>query len=211
MNGMARKWVMMAVYPVVKIRNVIRGILLAWGGKRIKEWIWNREFSGGRWDCLKDTAGDCVYKFIEKYCNNGSILDLGCGSGNTGNELDITRYNHYTGIDISGVAIKNAIDRIKLGNRGDKNLYYQFDIAKYIPNQKYNVVLFRDSIYYSPVSSIKPLLDRYSSFLKDNGVFIIRICDREAYGEYVELIESHYKLIERYRPEMEKTTVLVFR
>ena len=199
------------MYLAAKIKNIIRAILLKWGGTRIRERIWNREFSGGRWNCLEATPDDPVYQLVEKYCNRGNILDLGCGSGSTGNELKITQYNSYTGIDVSGTAIQMAIERSKANGRSNKNEYYQSDIFNYRTSQKYNVILFRDTIYYLPLSKIKNLLNRYSSHLEDNGLFIVRMYDRENGAQYVNLIESNYKLVEKYLPAATKTIVLVFR
>jgi SAM-dependent methyltransferase len=201
---------MKATYLLTKSKNVARRLLLEWGGPKMRESIWNREFSKGQWDCLKDTVGDCVYEFIEKYCNGGSILDLGCGSGSTGNELDITRYGSYTGIDVSGVAIDVAHERAKANGRSNKNEYAQSDITTYVPHQKYNVILFRDSIYYLPASKIQSVLDRYSAYLESSGVFIVRIFNREQYVHYVDRIESNYRLVERYWPSATKTAVLIF-
>ena len=199
------------MYLTAKLINFTRGTLLKWGGTRIRERIWNREFSGGRWNCLKDTPDDCVYQFVEKYCDGGSILDLGCGSGSTGNELNIAQYGSYTGVDVSGVAIEMAIKRSQYNNRNKKNAFYQSDIYDYTPSRKFNVILFRDTIYYLPLKQIKPLLKRYSTHLEDNGFFIVRMFDKESGAQYIDLIKRNHKLIEEYAPADTKTIVLVFR
>lgn len=199
------------MYLIDRLGAIARRILLERGGARIKEHIWNREFSGGRWTCLEDTVGDCVYQFVEKYCNGGSILDLGCGSGNTGVELDGTRYDVYTGIDISRVAIRTAMDRARSAGRIDKNKYFQSDIVEYTPTRRHNVILFRDSIYYVPLDTVKPMLDRYAAYLQHDGVFVTRMFDREKGKQYVDLIERHYILVEQYCPTTTKTSILVFR
>lgn len=196
---------------ISKLSSVLRWALLLWGGTRIREYIWNREFSGGRWTCLEDTAGDCVYRLVEKYSNGGSILDLGCGSGNTGEELDSSKYEAYTGVDVSGVAIRTARERAKASGRDKQNRYYQSDILKYVPHDKYHVILLRDSIYYLPTAKAKLLLDRYSVYLEDKGVFVVRLYDKDNAKQYVDLIQSNYKLVERDWPTTTKTGVLVFR
>src|ERR1700674_5764890 len=93
------------MYLAQRVRNVSRGLLQRYGTESMKRALWNSEFMGGRWNCLDDTSGDCVYPYVEKYARNGSILDLGCGSGNTGIELDVTAYQQYVGVDISDAAI----------------------------------------------------------------------------------------------------------
>lgn len=201
----------MLFHLTTKIRNIMRRGVLQWGGVKFKKYIWNDEFLKGRWDCLRNTPGDCVYKYIEQYCNKGSILDLGCGSGNTGNELDINQYSTYTGVDVSSVAIQFALERTKANDRSKKNNYCQSDIYTYTPCQKYNVILFRESIYYLPLNKIRPLFKRYSLYLENNGVFIVRIADRFHYGQYVDMIESNYKIVEQYLETTTKTIVFVFR
>ena len=72
--------------------TVIRGLIKRYGPSRIKMILWDQEFSGTHWDFIDDTAGDCVYSHLEKQLHGGSILDLGCGPGNTANELAASAY-----------------------------------------------------------------------------------------------------------------------
>jgi len=196
---------------VNKIRNVLRGILQGFGTHRIKRKLWDAEFSTGRWDHLESTVGDIVYEYVEKYCRNGSILDLGCGSGNTGNEIDISKYQHYSGVDISDVAVQKAGLRSKSNQRGEKNQYFQSDIISYMPSQNYDVILFRESICYVPRHRVQATLERYSHYLKEGGVFIVRLYDGTAYAEVVDQIERNHKVCEKYYPTPSGTIVLVFR
>ena len=51
---------------------------------------------------------------------------------------------------------------------------------------------------YIPKSEIKGVVDRYSGYLKDSGVFIVRMCDRDnKYKPIVRLIENYYKVLDR--------------
>lgn len=136
--------------------------------------LWNREFSEGRWNFIEKTPGDVVYAYVEKYCRHGSILDLGCGSGNTGCELDRDSYEDYVGVDISDVAVQKAKRRSKRSGRWQKNSYFQGDIAAFRPKKQVDVILFRESIYYIPRSRISAVLERYAGYLKAGGVEIVR-------------------------------------
>lgn len=199
------------MYVIKKARNVLRGLLQAYATENMKRDLWNIEFSEGRWNCLDVTQGDCVYEHIEKYANNGSILDLGCGSGNTANELDETKYRQYMGIDISDVAIDKAKRRSEGSGRTEKNRFLQSDISSYMPAQQYDVILFRDSIYYLPRHKIKRILDRYGKYLKGRGVFIVRIFNTSGkYRTIIDTIESSFKIVEKYFSDQTKTVVLVF-
>ena len=153
------------MYLLRKAQDFLLWRLQAYGTPSIKKFLWNVQFSGGKWNCLNTTLGDCVYAYVEKYARDGSILDLGCGSGNTGNELEAKAYRHYTGVDISDVAIETAKRRSEDNRRADKNVYFQSDILDYAPTQPHDVILFRDSLYYVPAAKIRAILERYSRCL----------------------------------------------
>ncbi|MFO1478373.1 MAG: class I SAM-dependent methyltransferase [Verrucomicrobiota bacterium] len=157
-----------------KFKNIARGLKQRWGTASMKRELWNREYAEGRWDSIDDTSGDPVYPFIEKYCHGGSLLDLGCGKGSTGCELASPAYAFYTGVDIADVALQQAGQRSAALGRSTKNRFVQSDIALYEPDRKYDVILFRESIYYIPKARVPSVLERYKSHLTPRGVFIIR-------------------------------------
>jgi methylase of polypeptide subunit release factors len=178
----------------------------------MKRALWNSEFKGGRWNCLDDTSGDCVYPYVEKYARNGSILDLGCGSGNTGMELDVGAYQQYVGVDISDAAIEQAKRRTEENRRSSKNSYFQSDILSYVPTQQYEVILFREVIYYIATTRVRSMLNEYSKFLKAHGVFIVRIIETTGkVRPIVDIIESNFEIVEKYLPGQTTTAVIVFR
>ena len=178
-------------YIVEKIKRVVNSrTLKRWGNTSIQKTIWDQEFVNGQWDYLDHTQNDSIYHFLQKYSNNGSILDLGCGSGNTGNEMDISKYDNYTGVDISESAIERALTRSRINGRQDKNEYVCDDISKYEPRKRYDIILFRESIYYLPKFKIKRVLNRYDDYLKETGVFIVRMCDQKRYRSIVRLIKN---------------------
>lgn len=195
-----------------RVRNKVRGILLARGPQRIKRSLWNAEFAKGRWAQLEQTHGDCVYPCLEQYGREGSILDLGCGSGNTGIELPAGTYRDYTGVDISDVAIDRAAKKAEEDGRSHKNRYIQSEIFSYEPAQQFNVILFRDSIYYVPGSKHKEMLDRYSKFLNRGGVFIVRLWTGNGkYRDIVSFLEGNFEIVEKKVTGPSDTVVLVFR
>lgn len=198
------------MYLVTKLRNVWRGILQAWGSSWMKRTLWNREFSEGRWDSLAETPGDCVYRYMEKYAQNGNVLDLGCGSGNTGNELDYSTYESYTGVDISDIAIQKAVTRNELSGRILKNRYVQSDITTYLPQGTYRVILFRESLNYVPRMNISAMLRRYQRYLDERGVFVVRLYDRHKYKAILDIIRANFRVLEEFLPEDMSTVVVVF-
>jgi SAM-dependent methyltransferase len=193
-------------------RNKIRGFLHLYGIPSIRRFMWNKEYFGGRWACLDATTNDCVYPYIAKYVNNGSILDLGCGAGNTGNELPSATYREYWGVDISDIAVDKAIQRTHENGRADKNHYSQGDILSYEPGQRFDVILFRESIYYIPQSRVKAMLERYSHYLRKGGVFIVRLYEFTGKAKDIpDIIENNFHLVEKGVFDNPSAAVLVFR
>ena len=89
-------------------------------------------------------------RMSRRYASNGSILDLGCGSGSTGNELDPAAYERYVGVDISDVAIAKAQQRTEENRRTDRNSYRAVRHLQLRAEPAFDVILFRESIYYVP-------------------------------------------------------------
>lgn len=190
----------------------MRRAVQLYGPLRAKRSLWNREFVTGRWNCLTVTAGDPVYPILERYASGGSILDLGCGSGNTANELAPDSHSDYTGVDISDAAVAMAARRAKENGRAAKTSFFQSDIEDYVPTRKHDVILFRDSIYYVPSPKLKATLDRYTHYLEPEGVFVVRMYDA---GKEVEtalkVIESCFRVVEKHVFHGPWAMVIVFR
>jgi SAM-dependent methyltransferase len=198
------------VQLVIRIGNFLRNLRQVWGTAKSKQALWDKEFAEGRWSCLDHTEGDCVYRFIEKHCNGGDILDLGCGAGNTGVELKSTKYSSYIGVDVSEVALQKARLRCAQSQRSDKNFYVQSAIETYVPSQKFDVILFRECLFYIGRWRIKSVLTRYADYLSSGGVLIVRLYDSKAFRNIVRLIETTYEIVEKH-VEPNDAIVLTFR
>jgi SAM-dependent methyltransferase len=208
------------MYIVRRTLTFVQGFLTSYGPSSIKKKLWDRDFSSGKWDFIDDTAGDCVYPFLEKYANHGNILDLGCGPGNTANELTSDAYKTYIGVDISAAALEKAVRRTKENGRADKNSFVVSDFLGYAPTQDFDIILFRESLYHVPYGQVKPILDKYSKHLKTGGVFIVRLyAGDERPGvikprviRKMDLIKNNFDMVEYRRFETAALpTVLVFR
>jgi SAM-dependent methyltransferase len=148
---------------------------------------------------------------------------MGCGSGNTANEMAETSYQSYLGVDISEEALAKAAKRSKENGRQDRNRFECADIMHYVPTGQFNVILFRESMYHVPINKIKATLDRYAAFLKDNGVLIVRLFasnravaqseDKPRPAAMLRLMESEFDVVERgqYDAIPGRPTVLVLR
>jgi SAM-dependent methyltransferase len=211
------------MYIVDRSVMLVESFLKAYGPTTIKRYFWEREYSSTKWDFADDTSDDCVYTHLERYSKDGAILDMGCGSGNTANEMAETSYQSYLGVDISEEALAKAAKRSKENGRQDKNRFECADIMHYVPTGKFDVILFRESMYHVPINKIKATLDRYAAFLKDNGVLIVRLFasnravaqskDKPRPAAMLRLMESEFDVVEkgRYDAIPGRPTVLVLR
>jgi SAM-dependent methyltransferase len=189
-------------------KSKLASFLKSYGPSRIKKMLWDKEFSQGQWNFIDNTEGDCVYENLEKYAKNGSILDLGCGPGNTANELSSGAYHSYVGVDISEAALDKARKRTAVNGRTGKNTFVQGDFVNYEPIEKFDVILFRESMYHVPMGKIRSTLDRLSAYLKEGGVFIVRMYtgDAESGGKdkprptaMIRIMEEAFEVVEKRR------------
>jgi SAM-dependent methyltransferase len=199
--------------------DLIFSFLKIYGPSSLKNLLWDKEFSGSKWDFIDNTVGDCVYPFLEKFAQNGSILDLGCGPGNTANELSADVYRMYVGVDISEAALAKAKKRTQENDRTAKNSFVKSDFLGYTPTKEFNIILFRESRYHVPYGQVLEILDKYSKHLKSGGVFIVRLYAGDHSGKIKNRVASKIDLIKREfdiveSPQYETPglpTVLVFR
>ena len=193
-----------------RIWNITRRVLQSHAGAEARRRLWNAEFKHGRWAFLEETDdADCVYPVIEAYLNHGSILDLGCGSGSTAKYL-AGRSQTYVGVDISDVALALARgispERVHAG----RQRFVRHDIESYVPDQKFDVILFRDSIYYIPLARVVENISRYRNYLNDRGAVVLRIADGDKrYSRLVQVIESAFLLEKKLVFEKPRALILV--
>lgn len=207
------------MYIVQRTLTFARGFLLSYGPRRLKKAVWDNEFSGGKWNFIDETASDCVYTHLESYARGGDILDLGCGPGNTANELSANAYHTYTGVDISESALEKGKQRTSESGRTTKNSFVCSDFLSYKPTRKFDVILFRESMYHVPYGQVASLLEKYSHSLKEEGVFIVRLYRSDQSGRIKPRVERKLDLIrksfhvveERQYSDPASSTVLVFR
>jgi SAM-dependent methyltransferase len=128
-------------------------------------------------------------------------------------------YKSYLGVDISEAALAKAKRRTEECGRQNKNRFDCGDFLAYVPPGKYDVILFRESMYHVPLGKVKSTLDRYSEYLKDGGVFIVRLYASSQEGKdkqrpiaMLGIMEAEFDVVEkRQYEEQGRPTVIVFR
>jgi len=197
----------------------MRSFLLVYGPTSVKRRIWDKEYSDNKWHFADHTPNDCVYPVLEKYAAKKSILDMGCGSGNTATEMG-DYYQSYLGVDISQDALAKASKRSQEIGRETKNSFACGDFMSYVPPARYDVILFRESLYHVPMNQIVSTLNRYAAYLNEQGVLIVRLfaADRKT-GEakdrplsMLAIVEENFEVLDKtLDKDTGKSTVLVFR
>lgn len=198
------------------IKKVLYATLKRFGSTQVKQRIWDKEFAAGKWNYLDDRNAelfrhrDVVLDVIDRYSEGQDILDLGCGTGRTGLEIaDI--YKSYVGVDISAIAVKTANGLVEQGGtRTHKNRYLVSDISSFVPDRKFSVILFRESLYYFSFHVIQRILRHYAGFVAPQGVIIVRLHSREKYRRIIEYVEENYRVIEHRQQEGGCGIVIVF-
>lgn len=200
------------------IPKAYHAIVKRYGPAQLKRSVWDSQYSAGK--CRWDTAGralpspgarrDMVLDVIDRYARGGAILDLGCGNGFTALEIEDS-FASYLGVDISRVAINAATTRILTHpDRAGRASFIEADVSTFAPPRAFDLILFRESIYYLHGRQVAGVLRRCARFLTQKGVFIVRLHDRVRYAKTVNLIESTYHVLEELAPANDHSVVLVF-
>ena len=194
------------------------GAFKSYAPSGLKRIFWDKEYSGHKWDFADHTENDCVYSHLEKHAANGSILDLGCGTGNTANELATNAYETYLGVDISEVCLSKARRRSQENGRAAKNRFVWGEILQFSTPEKFDLILFRESLYHVPMGKIVSTLNRYSKNLRDKGVIVVRIYTADKDGTpkrrptaMIGIIEKEFDVVENCHYRESGATVIVFR
>ena len=136
-------------------------------------------------------------KFLKNYINSNSmVLDLGCGTGIIEEHL----VNHVKGI----TAVDKYEEFILRGIKSPKIKYIVSDVAEYLDDQKYNLImLFGVAIYLSD-SECSRLYENVIKMLDKDGFFIIKnqfgVNEEVVVDKYSEELKSEYYAVYRHLP-----------
>ena len=140
----------------------------------VTEETWNREYRRGDWDLLDSDEQLAHNAIVVGHLMNASersrILEVGCGSGSLLQLLQRVGFESYLGIDISSEAVSRA------AALNVPNSFFQVaDARRFVADERFDFIVFNEVAYYfeRPVD----VLQRYSEFLKDEGVIIISMFD----------------------------------
>jgi 2-polyprenyl-6-hydroxyphenyl methylase/3-demethylubiquinone-9 3-methyltransferase len=158
---------------------------------RINKHRWDYQYQKGIWDGLRDKEMERIYvakEMLGKYVQGGNILEIGCGEGIFFQHIPEEQYRFFEGIDISAV----AIDKVQ---STAKSVFKVADMENFIPSQpKFTVIVFNEVLYYAKNPLL--LLDRYASYLNQNGILLVGMYQSTKSDTIWEQIEKHYQIVE---------------
>jgi SAM-dependent methyltransferase len=190
-----------------KFSNVWRGLNQKYASATTKGKMWDREYTSGKWDNLRHTIQPELYRLISSYACRGKILDIGCGPGATANEMPEDSYTAYLGIDVSGEAVREGAERSRFNGRVHCE-FVQADIVNYFPTDRFDLILFRESIYYlaDPLTILQRLA---RDNLAPTGKFVV-VMPKTRYQGIIHDITQHFAVVASQEPPLRDSIVLVF-
>ena len=172
-----------------RIKELARAFAFTLTGYRpqhVSPETWDREYREGQWHYLRRMDSLAGLVSILGYCqflNPASILDAGCGEGLLAEKLKMLPYTSYLGIDVSREAIASATPR--LGD--DRSLFAVADAWAFETDQRFDVIVFNQSLYYLPDPAA--VLAKYRAMLTPGGHIIVSMVDNACTRAVWRLIE----------------------
>jgi len=179
----------------MKATNILawRGIHFVatrFGPKWLRSKAFDAKYARGDWK-FKANKNTEFQAQILKYLNKGDLLIMGCGGASILEGIQPEELSSALGIDLSQEAI-----RLAAKYSSEKIHFLQADMLTFIPQKKYDVILFSESLNYIPSEPANGLLIRLSDYLKPNGVFIVTFSESKRYKNYIDMIASTFQLTE---------------
>ena len=145
--------------------------------------IWDHIFKKKNWG---EYPAEDLIRFEKKFLNNKKkykqLLEIGCGTG--GNLWYFAKLGYeIAGIDISKIAVKKAISKIKSEVKAWNGSIIQADITLHnFSNDMYDVIIDNEFSCCLDFYETKKLYAKLFKSLKNNGKVFIRAFSTKSYG-----------------------------
>ena len=107
-----------------------------------------------------------VIDFAKQIKPNGSILDIGCGSG-----LPITKYLCDKGFAVTGIDYSDKMIEIAKKSSIPANFFLS-DFFDFTISEKFDGIIAWDSLWHIAKSKQESIYPKISNLLKPNGLFL---------------------------------------
>ena len=183
------------------IRAILYYLCTRFGSRRVRGWAFDQKHPKE----YSHSPESSTVTLVEKYARKGRILDLGCGTGSLASDLNPDSYESYLGVDVSPAAIGIAQKR-----KTSKINFEVGDLQHYKCEEKYDLIVFEESLYYVPFFR-RRLLRRYAQYLNPGGLFIVTIAHPAQFRGMIRMIRRNFQIIEdRFTPAGGERLLLVF-
>jgi len=131
---------------------------------------WDKQYGRGVWSFLNSidelAHNSIIIGYLQFFNKMGSILDVGCGEGILQEKLYRIGYRSYTGLDISGEAIKKAKRK-----KYKQTEFIESTVDEFTTKKKFDAIVFNEILYYleNPLLIIK----KYEQYLASGGIIVI--------------------------------------
>lgn len=176
-------------------------------GKRLQSAAFDAKYRAGQWGTAKES--EPLAREIGLLACGGNILSLGCGSNALGQLIDPFLYDRFVGVDLS-------YEALEIARRGAaaKAYFFHDDMESFLNwnTTRFQVVVFPESIYYVPLSSVLDILTRiFWRIPIDTGCIVVTISDPVKHAGYIKLIRDNFR-VDTDQPVSGKTRhLLIFR
>lgn len=169
-------------------------------------WL-DSQYASGEWNYLRSLTETPRFGIVGAYSRRlgqgKAVLEIGCGDALLFEHLNPDHFAHFTGVDISAVAIEKTRPYWS-----DKVEFLAAEAESFTPARRYGVIIFNEVLEYfdDPLAVVR----RYEPFLEPDGCFIVsmfsgwdtvraRTIWRGLLGRYDEIARAKVATHRRYR------------
>ena len=170
----------------------LKGIIERATGRRTTQSRWDERWADPKFysEILLDEIGH--YSILSGYARElkprGVLADIGCGAGVFRDHLHPDAFSKYVGVDFPE-AIARAQPRVD-----EKTSFVASDLRAFTPTEKFDTIVFSEVLYY--VDDVPAELDRYSAFLKPDGVFLASMHRKEGTERMFDKIIERFDMLD---------------
>lgn len=169
----------------------IHYLVTRFGTAPLRQAAFDGVYESGRWDALDRKASADLLAAVRTHARGGSILDLGCGTGLLASSLPAGSFRRYLGVDVSTEALARAQEKAS-----DCVAFALGDIEKFDQEDKYDLIVFQESLMYVNPLSRRHILQKYASWLAPEGRFLVTVVQSARFASMLNMIREHYRIIE---------------
>jgi len=158
-----------------------------------------------QWGKEKEHSAD-LRAVLLKHLRQGDLLLLGCGAASILENLDKEGMNSAIGVDLSAEALRIAKQYESKAIR-----FVQADMLQFETSDRFDVIMFSESLYYVPAAQQGAFLHRLLSNLKAGGVFLVTLAQPARYHAILEMIRKEFTVLEDRPLASSSRHMIVFR